>query len=246
VRQQGIFIDCGDPLGKRDEHRDTTEAAILAAGLNLLATGGAEALTVRGLARELSLVPSALYRYVRDRKELLRLLITHVHTDLADTVEAAVVAVPADDLRGRWRAFAYTLRSWALAHPNEWLLVYGTPSPEYQPPADLSYLPATRMHLMLISMGGALEAMGLHPQVWTPDDRPAIPHLSEYLEFGGIPAISEQTALAGMAGWHLLGGAIYAEQFRQVGIDLVDPDRYYDAMVAATERLIFGDPPPGA
>nr|WP_300141734.1 TetR/AcrR family transcriptional regulator [Propionicimonas sp.] len=229
-------------MGTRDEHRDTTEAAILAAGLNLLAKGGAEALTVRGLARELSLVPSALYRYVRDRQDLLRLLIAHVHTDLADSAEAAIAAVPADDLRGRWRAFAYTLRSWALAHPHEWVLVYGTPRPEYQPPADLSYLPATRMHLMLIRLGVALEAAGIHPQVWTPGERPAIPHLAEYLELSGSSQISEQTALAGMAAWHLLGGSIYAEQFRQVGVDMVDYDPYYDAMVAASERLIFGDP----
>jgi AcrR family transcriptional regulator len=230
-------------VGKGEEHRDTTEAAILAAGLSLLAEGGAEALTVRGLARELSLVPSALYRYVRDRKDLLRLLISHVHTDLADTVEAAINAVPAEDLRGRWRAFAFALRTWALAHPHEWVLVYGTPSPEYQPPADLSYQPASRMHLMLIGLGAGIEAAGIHPRVWTPGDRPAIPYLADYLELSGSHEISEQTALAGMAGWHLLGGAIYAEQFRQVGMDMIDPDPYYDAMVAASERLIFGDPP---
>ena len=58
----------------RAEHRDTTESAIIAAGQRLLAEGGADALTIRGVARELDLVPSALYRYVTKREDLLDLL----------------------------------------------------------------------------------------------------------------------------------------------------------------------------
>ena len=59
----------------RAEHRDTTESAIIAAGQRLLAEGGADALTIRGVARELDLVPSALYRYVTKREDLLDLLV---------------------------------------------------------------------------------------------------------------------------------------------------------------------------
>ena len=55
-------------MATRSERRDNTESAIIDAGLQLLAEGGAEALTIRGLARKLVLVPSALYRYVRNRE----------------------------------------------------------------------------------------------------------------------------------------------------------------------------------
>ena len=67
----------------RAEHRDTTESAIIAAGQRLLAEGGADALTIRGVARELDLVPSALYRYVTKREDLLDLLVQHAHAKAA-------------------------------------------------------------------------------------------------------------------------------------------------------------------
>ena len=81
----------------RAEHRDTTESAIIAAGQRLLAEGGADALTIRGVARELDLVPSALYRYVTKREDLLDLLVQHAHADLAASIQAAHDAVPRAD-----------------------------------------------------------------------------------------------------------------------------------------------------
>lgn len=227
-------------MGKRADHRETTEAAILAAALKLLAEGGEAALTVRGVARELSLVPSALYRYVRSRGDLLRILIAHVHDDLADEVEKAQAAVPVADLRGRWRAFAHSLRRWALAHPQEWRLIMGAPSPDYSPPADHTFAPGARIHLLLLRIGVDLEAAGIQPARARPPARTAIPGLAAYVELGGVAGISEPTALAGLAGWHLLDGAVYAELFRLTGMDMVDPDAYYDAMVAASEVLLFG------
>lgn len=85
-------------MATRSERRDNTESAIIDAGLQLLAEGGAEALTIRGLARKLVLVPSALYRYVRNRDDLLNLLLTHARADLIEAVQAAHDAVPHHDL----------------------------------------------------------------------------------------------------------------------------------------------------
>lgn len=226
-------------MGTRAERRDTTEAAILQAALKLLAEGGAEVITVRGVARELGLVPSALYRYVRGRDDLISILIAHAFTDLADTVEAAHDAVPAEDLRGRWRAFALTLRRWMLDHPREWMLIQGVPIPGYEPAAGRNYASSSRLHVLLVRLGADAEAAGLRPAVaaTTPAVMPGLPL---FLDATGL-RISPGTALAGLAGWHLLAGALYSEQLRQTGSELVDHDLYYAAMVAASERLVFGD-----
>lgn len=223
-----------------DQRRDTTLAAIRTAGLRLLAEGGAEALTVRGVARELSLVPSALYRYVRSRDELITMLIDSAAGDLSDTVQVALENSPGD-LRARWRAFAYALRSWMLAHPHEWLLIQGVPIPGYQGAGQRSREVETRVHLMLVRLGADAEAAGLRPAISGGPEHPVMPGLASFLSAAGV-RISEETALAGLAGWHLLAGALYAEQLQQAGSELVDHARYYDAMVAASERLLF-DPP---
>lgn len=226
-------------MGTRAERRDTTEAAILAAGLGLLAEGGSDALTVRGLARELGLAPSALYRYVRSRDDLLHLLLRHAHNELADEIEAAQAALPEDDLRGRWRAFAHTLRNWSLAHRHEWVLIQRSVVAGPQPVDAHTF----RLHLILIRLGAAGEAAGMHPRVSRPHSTPLIPGLPGLLAAAGVE-LSEQTALAGLAAWHMLDGAIYAELLRLAGMELVDPEAYYAAIVSATELLIFGPPLP--
>ncbi len=226
-------------MGTRAERRDTTEAAILAAGLRLLAEGGSDALTVRGLARELGLAPSALYRYVRSRKDLLNLLLRHAHNELADEIEAAQAALPADDLRGRWRAFAHTLRTWSLTHRHEWLLIQSSVVAGPEPVDDHTL----RLHLILLRLAAAGEAAGLRPAVCRPRAEPIMPGFPALLAASGLK-VSEQTAMAGLAAWHLLDGAIYAELLRLAGMELVDPGAYYAAMVSATELLIFGPPLP--
>lgn len=230
-------------MSTRAERRDATEAAILAAGLKLLSERGADALTVRGVARELSLVPSALYRYVKSREDLLAMLVAHAYNDVADAVEAAHDAVPAEDLLGRWRAFAYALRSWSVAHPHEWALTQGAPIRDFGVVADYSFEPALRVHRLLLRLAADAEAAGLRPTVARPGQPSALPGFRAIVELAGRE-VSEETVLAGLAAWHLLAGALYAEHFRQVGSELADYGPYYDAMVAATERLLLDAPPP--
>lgn len=225
----------------RAERRGTTEAAILAAGLELLAAGGSDALTVRGLARELGLAPSALYRYVRSRDDLLAVLLRHAYTDLADAIDAAHDAVPREDVRGRWRAFAFTLRSWSVAHRHEWLLIQRAVLAGPLPFTENTF----RLHLLLIRLGADAEAAGIYPTVSTPGDAPVILGLPTLTMMAGV-SIREQTMLAGLAAWHLLDGALFTELLGLAGAELMDADAYYDAMVSATERLLLesGPTPP--
>lgn len=222
-------------MATRAQHRVTTEAAIVDAGLRLLAEGGSDTLTVRGLARELSLAPSALYRYVRSRDELLALLLSHAYADLGATVRAAHDAVPRDDLTSRWRAFAYSLRDWSLGHHHEWLLIQRAVVSGPLPTTENTF----RMHLLLIRLGADAEAAGIFPTISAPREEPVIRGLPVLTMMAGVE-VREQTMLAGLAAWHLLDGALYAELLGLAGRDLMDADAYYEAMVSATERLLLG------
>jgi len=74
----------------------------------------------------------ALYRYYNSRDELLTELILSAYLDLAECVEAAVD----DDLppERQLTDIAQAIRHWALAEPQRYLLLYGTPVPGYHAP----------------------------------------------------------------------------------------------------------------
>src|SRR3569833_792767 len=73
----------------------------------------------------------ALYRYYPSRDDLISELIREAYRSLAD----ALTAGPAD-LAG----LAHSLRSWALADPHRYLLLYDTPVPGYHAPPDTTAL----------------------------------------------------------------------------------------------------------
>ncbi len=114
-----------------------------------LAERGASELSVRAISRELELAPSALYRYYPSRDALLTRLIIESYDDLGAAVEAAGDEIDPGDVRGRFVAGALAIREWALAHPHEYALVYGSPVPGYAAPED-TIEPATRVIRRLV------------------------------------------------------------------------------------------------
>ncbi len=80
----------------RARARAQTLEDITRIGREHLATEGAAALSVRAVARDLGVVSSAIYRYVRSRDDLLTLLVVDGYDELGDAVDAALATVPAD------------------------------------------------------------------------------------------------------------------------------------------------------
>ncbi len=73
----------------RDRVRDEVTREILEVAGTHLAQEGAAALSLRSIARDLGMAPSALYRYFDGRDALLSALIVAAYTSLADEAERA-------------------------------------------------------------------------------------------------------------------------------------------------------------
>ncbi len=101
-----------------------------------LAAEGAAALSLRAVARDMGMVSSAVYRYFSSRDELLTALIIDGYNAIGEAVENADAACRRGDYSGRWLAACRAARGWAIAHPHEYALIYGSPVPGYQAPAD--------------------------------------------------------------------------------------------------------------
>lgn len=121
------------PMTARARARAELLDEIKAAGRRQLAEVGASELSLRAVARELGMVSSAVYRYFASRDELLTALLVDAYDALGAVVEEA-----AADRRGgfeaRWVRVASAIRTWAVAHPHEYALLFGSPVPGYQAP----------------------------------------------------------------------------------------------------------------
>ena len=196
----------------RERTRAEITRQILDAARRHLATDGASGLSLRAIARELGASSSAVYRYVASRDDLLTRLIAAAYDALGAAAETAEAAAARDDLTGRWSAACAAVRAWALAHPNEYALIYGTPVPGYTaPPATIA--PAARVTNVLLGILTDAAAGPPTPAI-AADDIP--PGTRQALAPGPLPRRAAGARRAAAPRTHGLGSAVRHRVIRAV------------------------------
>jgi AcrR family transcriptional regulator len=223
------------PRTARERARAEITAEILKAARGYLATDGAPALSLRAIARDLGMASSALYRYFRSRDELLTRLIIDAYDSLGAVAEAREAAVDRSDLAARLTAVCESVRAWALAHPNEYALIYGSPVPGYVAPAD-TVRPAARVTTLLLRIIVEAALAGRIPEAGTPEAEAqpvaaAVAPIRSYLP-PGVPAPLVQRALMV---WTNLFGVVSFELYGQlhgvVGEEPGDREAFFAACI---------------
>src|ERR687897_3790536 len=160
-----------DASTPRARAREQTMRDIVRIGRAHLATEGAAALSLRAVARDLGIVSSAVYRYVASRDELLTLLVVDGYDELGDAVDAALSRVDDTDHAARLVAIGRAVRAWALAEPATYALLFGSPVPGYEAPAERTTGPGTRVVTALVRLweeayaAGAVQDLPTKPRV---------------------------------------------------------------------------------
>ncbi|MET9626045.1 TetR/AcrR family transcriptional regulator [Lentzea sp. NPDC006480] len=108
-----------------------------------IAEAGVTALSLNAIAKEMGMSGPALYRYFAGRDELITALIRDAYRSLADTVRAA------HEAGTTVVALAAIIREWALADPQRYLLIYGTPVPGYHAPDEITAISNEIMAVLL-------------------------------------------------------------------------------------------------
>ena len=206
---------------------------IKAAARRQLAETGSAGLSLRAVARELGMVSSAVYRYFPSRDELLTALIMDAYTAIGRHASLAEAAVRRSDLAGRWLAVCRATRDWATGHPHEYALIFGSPVPGYQAPAD-TIDPATRIPLLLLAILTDAAAAGRTPgtAAVTGPVRPAVPRalhpdLKRLREQAAAGLTDRQLARAVLA-WSELIGLISFELFGHLHNVISDFSAHFD------------------
>jgi len=193
-----------------EQVRERTKAR----ALEQIAAGGAQALSLNAVAVGLGISGPALYRYYRNRDALLTDLIIDAYHDLAAAVAPATTTA----------AFADAYRSWALAQPHRYRLLFGPPLPGYdahaRPLVDASQRAMDEL-LRCLATDDPVEVAGLD-----------VAELRAWMGARGID-VPPQHAGRALAVWARLHGLVSLEingNFASVG---VDPQALY---VDAVER----------
>lgn len=218
-----------DPMstvrGARERARIEVTAAIKDEARRALAAEGAAKLSLRAVARELGMVSSALYRYFPSRDELLTALIVDAYNSVGTAAEAADARSLAAGAtpRARWAEVCASVRAWALEHPHEYALIYGSPVPGYTAPLD-TIGPASRVGNALIGIvRAAYEGRGIALPPLTAELRPEAARMAaDFAE--GLPP---EAAAALVAAWAQLVGLISFELFGQFNRVVEDRDAFF-------------------
>jgi AcrR family transcriptional regulator len=191
-----------------------------------LATDGAAGLSLRAIAREMGMVSSAIHRYFPTKDALLTALIMDGYNAVGEAVERAEAACDRSDFTGRWLAVCRAVRDWALAHPHEYALLYGSPVPGYAAPQD-TVGPAIRDTAVM----GAVISQAHHAGALDP---PAAAEPGE--SFGAdaepvrelIPDVPDSVVVRSITAWTALYGWVSFEVFGQFNNAIHDRATAFD------------------
>ncbi len=216
------------PLSRRARYRAETYEEAKEIALRQLAEGGIGAVSLNAIGKEMGVTGPALYRYFESRDALLSSLIMDGYRDLATAVEAAAQQHQQCTPRERLRALAAVARSWALAQPHRYLLLYGTPVPGYTAPDETLSL-ARRILLPFLEALNALPVTGAIPgsRVYALEAQ-----LAMWLQ-ASDQHITGSAMRCGLIWWTRLHGLISLEVEGHFSLMAFDPALLYETEVEA-------------
>ena len=214
------------PPTMRERYRAQVRGEVKQAALRQLAQSGPAGLSVSAIGKQLGVSGPALYRYFASRDELLTELVIDAYNDLADALRTAAGQPASQQPRARFEALARAYRSWALAQPHRYRLLYGPPLPGYDAHAqrlvDASQAAMNQLLGVLCELGD--RAAPAPPQ-------PLASQLTAWT-LAHDPDIDPATALRAVLTWSRLHGLVSLEiagNFTSMGID---PDQVFEAQLS--------------
>lgn len=108
-------------------HGDRLRGEILAAAGRLLGElGGADGLTLRGVARQAGIAPASIYAHFADKTELVEAVLGHEYERLVGALRAADGPDPVTRLRAKLYAFG----RYSMDNPGLYRLLFGRSRPD--------------------------------------------------------------------------------------------------------------------
>lgn len=228
------------PRTARERVRRELTSEIKETALAQLASGGGAALSLRAIARDMGMASSALFRYFRNRDALLTALIIDSYSSLAEAAETAESRAHETSVEDRWVAIAHGVRDWAVAHPHEYALIFGSPIPGYAaPPGTIA--PATRVPLLLVDLLADLVSSGSYDVGAHPEPSEAVQRALDPVRAVMPVGAPSDLMVRGLMAWTYLFGAVSFELFGHRHNVIADHEAFFDHEVRRLASMLgFG------
>ncbi|PRY45862.1 TetR/AcrR family transcriptional regulator [Umezawaea tangerina] len=232
---------------RRERLRAETERDIRRQARALLVNHGREAVTLRAIAREVGITAPALYRYYDSREDLLRHLCDDICHDLEAELYAALAPLGEDAGHEQVYAVCRGFRRWALAHPQEFSLVFASPENVIGSvgPEDLLKV-GDQFGKVFLEVASRLIAKHDHPHGEEVAEPPEVLHndlrafqqvMIRTVTARGVQVDEESLHLGAifhiLQAWVRLYGHVALEVFGRFPLAVSDPEPMFDAMLAS-------------
>jgi AcrR family transcriptional regulator len=192
---------------------------------------------LRAIAREMGMASSALFRYFRNRDALLTALIIDSYSSLAEAAETAEARVHEESIEDRWMAICHGVRNWALAHPHQYALIFGSPIPGYAAPNG-TVAPASRVPLLLGDLLGDLMSEKSYDYGALPEPSAAIQRAIAPVRATMATGVPSELIVRGLMAWTYLFGAVSFEVFGHRHNVIADPEAFFDYEVRRLAGMV--------
>ena len=209
-----------------DQHPDL-QTAIKETAWRQIAETGASALSLRAIARELGITAPAIYNYFPRRDNLVTALIVDAFTSLGKSQKDALQDFPIEDLSARLSALGLAYHDWAVTHPQRYQLIFGTPIPGYEAPAEITVPAAAESLVPLLE---TVQAIFLAGRLRGDRSAPMTPELKSMLkawsEFTG--GTNLEVLYTALVFWSRGHGLVSIEIGQQFPSYITDPGEVFN------------------
>jgi AcrR family transcriptional regulator len=226
---------------RRERLRTATVIEIRQAARRLLVAGGPSAISLRAIARDVGMTAPAIYRYFSSLDALVADLCFELYGELTAAIENARDRTGTPDPGERLRTMARGFRDWSLAHPAEFALMFASPAPGAEPPADdhdHADDPGAGMGTAFLAEFARLWQAGrfpLPPAEQIGDD--LVDRLGPFLAKHGED-LPIGVLYVFLTAWVRLYGLVAMEVFGQLHWAMTDAEPLFEAEIAALVRQL--------
>jgi len=172
-------------------------------------------------------VPEVL-RLLPDETAVLTALVLRAYHGMSDAAEAAADSHAHQPPLRRWQAICRGVRGWALAHPDEYALIWGQPVPGYQAPPE-TMVAGARTVLALVQTLRDVLATGPvdDPDPQTPLSVGMAANV-DALSSGLLAGLPDWMIARMLIGWTQLHGMLGFEVYGHIAGMAADPAAFFD------------------
>ena len=236
-------------MERLDSKREAFRRDIMAHAYRLMQEKGAAGISIRAIARQMDITAPALYHYYSNLDAVVTDLIADSYHRLGNALLEAHSATGqlqhaqhgmADGGAGTstMRRVCNAYRDWAMTHPTQFQLIFGTPIPGYEAPAEVTVPEVVRcIGVIVAAVHDAIAAGQLTVQ--RPDGIP--PQIDQYV--GHLIASSHYETsvdafVLATGVWSHIHGVVTLEMAGHLGPMIGDVDALYDMQLSLIFRAI--------